>query len=81
MVVRKGEYVYFANAYSSATEITTNQNKYGDETLSAIYRVKLSDNGVVEYSEDGLPVGAEIMVKQISGFDVFNNNFQHIFFI
>ena len=69
MVVRKGEYVYFANAYSSATEITTNQNKYGDETLSAIYRVKLSDNGVVEYSEDGLPVGAEIMVKQISGFE------------
>ena len=69
MVVRKGEYVYFANAFSTQKDITTNENKYGDETLSAIYRVKLSDNGVVEYGEDGLPVGAEIMVKQISGFE------------
>lgn len=69
MAVRKGEYVYFTNAYGSATSITTNENKYGNETVSAIYRVKLSDNGVVEYGEDGLPVGAEIMVKQMSGFE------------
>ncbi len=69
MVVRKGEYVYFTNAYKSAETITTNENKYGDETVSAIYRVKVANNAVVEYDEDGKPVGAEILVKQISGFE------------
>ena len=68
-VVRKGEYLYFANAYKSQDNVGTNENKYGDETLSAIYRTKLTDNGIVEFDEKGLPVGAEVLVNQIAGFE------------
>ena len=68
-VVRKGEYLYFANAYKTQADVKTNENKYGNETLSAIYRTKLTDNGVVEFDEEGLPVGAEVLVKQIAGFE------------
>lgn len=67
VAVRKGEYLYFVNAYSTKA-LGYGDNKYGKETLSAIYRTKLNDNGVVNTDEDGMPIGAEVVAKQIAGF-------------
>ena len=65
--VRKGDYIYYANTYSTKS-ITENDNEYGDEKLSAIYRAKLNSRGTVDTDEDGNPKGIEILAKQIAGF-------------
>ena len=67
-VVRKGNYLYFANAYSTAA-VDENDNKYGKETLSAIYRVKLNANGLVDTDDNGKVKNVEILAKQIAGFN------------
>lgn len=67
VAVRKGEYLYFVNAYSTKT-LGYGDNKYGKETLSAIYRTKLNSNGVVDVDDKGLPTGAELVAGQIAGF-------------
>ena len=67
LVVRKGEYIYFANSYSTES-ISENDNKYGSETLAAIYRAKLNANGTVDTDEDGNVKDVEILAKQIAGF-------------
>lgn len=72
MAVIKGDYVYFANAYKSQDSVGYNKNQYGDETLSALYRVKLNEDGLVDVDEDGMPVGAEIVVKQLVGYENSN---------
>ena len=66
--VRKGDYIYYANAYSTKT-LTENDNKYGSETLSAIYRVKLNEKGLVEVDEDGKVKNVDVLARQIAGFD------------
>lgn len=73
--VRKGNYLYFANSYSTES-ITENDNKYGSETLSAIYRVKLNDHGIVDTNEDGEVQNVELLARQIAG---FNNSGIYIF--
>lgn len=65
--VRKGEYMYFANSYSSRS-IGENDNKYGSETLAAIYRVKLNSRGLVDTDDDGKVQNVEILARQIAGF-------------
>ncbi len=67
--VIKGDYLYYANAYSSQTNVAYNSNGYGDETLSALYRTKLSETGDIQVDEDGNPKGAELLAKQIIGFE------------
>lgn len=74
-VVRKGGYIYFANSYSTES-ISENDNKYGSETLAAIYRAKLNANGTVDTDEDGNLKDVEILAKQIAGFE---NNGIYIF--
>ena len=74
-VVRKGNYIYFANSYSTKT-LSENDNEYGDETLAAIYRAKLNNQGIVETDEDGKLQNVEILAKQIAG---FNNSGIYIF--
>lgn len=67
-VVRKGDYIYYANSYSTKS-ISENENEYGDETLAAIYRTKVNSRGVVDTDEDGNPKKVEILAKQIAGFN------------
>ena len=72
MAVIKGEYLYFTNSFTSQEDVTVGANKYGkDEPISAIYRTKLT-NGNITLDENGNPVGAELMVKQIGGFEQTN---------
>lgn len=67
-VVRKGNYVYFANSYTTKS-ISENDNKYGKETLSAIYRAKLNESGTLDLDEDGNPKNVKLLAKQIAGFN------------
>lgn len=72
MAVIKGEYLYFTNAFSSQEDVAVGGNKYDkEEPISAIYRTKLN-NGSISIDENGNPVGAEILVKQIGGFEQTN---------
>ncbi|MDR0850646.1 MAG: DUF5050 domain-containing protein [Christensenellaceae bacterium] len=69
LAVRKGEWLYFVNAFKSYETVNVNGNKFGDEKLSGIYRTKLNANGLVETDDDGMPVGAELVVPQIAGYE------------
>lgn len=69
MAVVKGNYLYFSNAYKPLSEVKVNENKFGQETLSAIYRVKIEENGLIALDENGFITGAEIVAEQISGYE------------
>lgn len=68
-VVQKGEYIYFANAYTGYATLGTgvsNSNKQYN-----LYRVKASDytNGVVSYDEDGWAKNVELIASRVVGFE------------
>ncbi len=65
--VRKGDYLYFANSYSTRS-LGENDNKYGSESLAAIYRAKLNANGLVDINDDGEIQNVELLARQIAGF-------------
>ena len=67
--VRKGEWLYFVNAYKSQETVNVNGNKFGDEKLSGVYRVKLNSSGLINTNADGMPEGAELLVPQITGYE------------
>lgn len=69
LAVRKGDWLYFANAFKSYETVNVNENKYGNEKLSGIYRVKLNSNGLVDVDDEGMPVGAELLAPQIAGYE------------
>lgn len=70
--VIKGDYLYFTNAFTSQANVSVGGNKYGkDEPISGIYRTKLID-GKIAVDEDGNPTGAQLLVKQIGGFENSN---------
>ena len=69
-VVQKGEYVYFANAYTGYSALENDvSNKKGKAGLYSLYRVKTKDvNGTLELDEQGLVANAEKVV----GFEYSN---------
>lgn len=71
-VVQKGEYIYFANAYTSyhALGNATDAVKSTDEKYG-IYRVKTSSflNGAISFDEDGYPNDVEKIVAKVSAFE------------
>ena len=71
--VVKGDYLYFANAYYDYNNLGSNDNKYDrDGQLQknyGIYRIKLNKNGVVDLNGNGTPVGAELLVPQVGGYE------------
>ncbi len=67
IAVRKGEYVYFVNAFTNPV-VDYGKNKFGKETLSAIYRTKVDDRGLLETDAEGNIKQAEVVAKQINGF-------------
>lgn len=71
-VVQKGEYIYFANAYTAyatlgqaENPVSSTDQKYG------IYRVKTSSftNGSMTFDEDGYPQHVEKIVSKVSAFE------------
>lgn len=67
LAVQKGDYLYFVNGYTSASDMKDGDNK-GGNSYSAIYRAKL-DNGDLQYDEDGNLKNAERIVDKVVGFD------------
>lgn len=70
--VVKGDYLYFTNAFISSSTVGQNKNKYGEESVASIYRTKLTSNGSIALDANNNPVKAEILVKQIGGFENSN---------
>lgn len=68
-VVQKGEYIYFANAYTGyatlASDVSNSDKQYN------IYRVKVSDytNAIVAFDEDGFAKGVELIASKVAGFE------------
>ena len=73
-VVQKGEYVYFANAYTGYSALSGEvSNKKGESGLYSLYRVKVKDtNGTLELNEDGFVKNAEVIVEKVVGFEYSN---------
>lgn len=70
-VVVKGDYIYFANAFIDYNSIGRYENKYnedGAKQIYGIYRSKLNNFGLVNYDENGIPQGAELLVPQVGGY-------------
>lgn len=67
LAVQKGDYLYFVNGYTLASDLKDGDNKGGDN-YSAIYRAKLQ-NGNLSYDEDGNLQNAERIVDKIVGFE------------
>lgn len=67
LAVQKGEYIYFVNGYQPAKEMENGKSKFG-ENYSAIYRVK-TENGALSYDENGNLNNAEIIIKNVCGFE------------
>ena len=73
-VVQKGDYVYFANAYTGYSSLSDNvSNKKGESGLYSLYRVKVSDtNGTLDLDEQGNVKNAEVVVEKVVGFEYSN---------
>ena len=67
LAVQKGEYLYFVNGYTSVSNLTSGDNKGGEE-YSAIYRTKLTNNEIT-YDEDGKIENCELVIDKICGFE------------
>lgn len=81
LAVTKGDYVYFANGYQSYSDVG-DKNKEGKVTYSALYRIKMDENGNPEkvdpkYDEDGNEIfdgsralkNVDILASKVVGFD------------
>lgn len=71
-VVQKGEYIYFANAYTGYSSVGSDvSNKKGEADVYSLYRVKSVD-GKLEYDENGMVKNAELVVSKVVGFEYSN---------
>ncbi len=81
MAVTKGDYLYFVNGYKPYSEVGSS-NKDGKVTYSALYRVKLNENGVPEsvdkkYDSEGNEIfdgsraikNVDILASKVVGFE------------
>lgn len=70
-VVQKGEYIYFANAYTTVSSLSADVKNDGSSKEFSLYRVKVSDalNAVITYDEEGFATGVEKIADKIAGFD------------
>lgn len=68
-VVQKGEYIYFANAYTGYSTLA--EEVSNSDAQFALYRVKVSDstNSRITFDEDGYALGVEKIVSKINGFE------------
>ena len=68
MVVTRGDYVYFVNGYTSY-ETFTKKNLDKKFEIGGLYRAKLNESGLLNYSEDGSVIGAERISSKLAGFE------------
>lgn len=79
LVVRKGDYIYFANGFISNSNLSGKDNNYGEARNGAIYRAKLV-NGELMYNvkedKDGNEVktlkNVELVCPMVAGFEYTN---------
>ncbi len=70
--VVKGDYLYFANAYISCSDLGHNDNTYDKNsayTTYGIYRTKLNGAGKVILDSDGVPTKADLLTYNIGGYE------------
>ena len=75
-VAQKGEYIYFANAYTGYNTLNSGvTNKEGDVVEYGLYRVKVKDiqTKEIEFDENGYAKNVETVVSKVVGFE--NSNF------
>lgn len=75
-VAQKGEYIYFANAYTGYETLSSGvSNKEGKVVEYGLYRVKAKDiqSKEIEFDKDGYPKNVEKIVSKVVGFE--NSNF------
>ena len=74
-VAQKGEYIYFANAYTSYSSLSTIDNRKGKVVEYALNRVKVKDiqTKEIEFDEEGYAKNVETVVSKVVGFE--NSNF------
>lgn len=82
MVVTRGDYVYFVNGYLSY-EVYTKGNLDKKFDVAGLYRAKLNDEGVLDYTENGSVQGAERLSNGLVGFEstslyVFGNYIYYV---
>lgn len=71
-VVQKGEYIYFANAYTDYSAIGDDiSNKTGNAGVYSLYRAKTT-NGGFELDDNGMVKNAEVIVEKVVGFEYSN---------
>lgn len=73
-VVQKGEYIYFANAYTNYSALSDKvSNKEGEAGLYSLYRIKTTDvNGSLNLDNQGFVKNAEVIVEKVVGFEYSN---------
>lgn len=73
-VVQKGDYVYFANAYTGYSSIGSNiSNKTGKADVYSLYRTKVSNSDKsLNVDKDGFVTNAELVVSKVVGFEYSN---------
>lgn len=74
-VAQKGEYIYFANAYTSYSSLSTIDNRKGKVVEYALCRIKAKDiqTKELEFDQDGYAKNVETVVSKVVGFE--NSNF------
>lgn len=69
-VVQKGEYIYFANAYTGYSSLSGDvSNKTGKAGVYSLYRAKVDAKGSLSLDEDGFVDNAEVIVSKVVGFE------------
>ncbi len=82
-VVQKGEYLYFANAFTSYSTLSDSAVKNGDKEFG-IYRTKLTSENNVEiaFDENGFAKDVEAVSSKLAGFESLGMYIvgEHLFF-
>lgn len=68
MVVRRGDYVYFVNGYSSYSVYTT-KNLDRKFTVGGLYCAKINDNAELTYDENGSLSNVKQLSSSLAGFE------------
>lgn len=73
-VVQKGQYIYFTNAFTNYSNLSSGVSNGDKNKEFGIYRVKVSDtiNATITYDENGYSKNVEKIVSKLSGFENSN---------
>ena len=69
MVVKKGNFLYFANGYYSVDNITKKSQLNDKYSTAGLYFNKTNSNGSINYDENGSMKSAERLSSRLAGFE------------